>query len=268
MKSLTLLFILLAMISCRKEEGIWDKLTPDEQDAVRDRAQNQCLSSSANHFTEFKTTSGDLFYDTSAYAVGTTLNHTFKEGTVTDYTHKITVWKVTATDVYLLIFIDDSTDIYKFVKIPKTTNEAMITELQAKYCDRGTTEDPDFSLSTSGKTYTQVNDFSTKKNTHTFTYSFSLLAYLSVYKETRTEQPLDTNGDATGTATTMTGTLSDPTTETNIPEFDTYAEYLSKYPTTTLCIITTTLVATNVYDIPYELTCDATGATTFLSTEL
>jgi hypothetical protein len=262
LKSLTLLFILLTIISCRKEEGIWDKLTPAEQDAVRARAESQCLSTSAAHFSDFKTTSGDLFYDTAAYAVGTTFNHTFKEGEVTDYTHKITVWKVTATDVYLLIFIDDSTDIYKFVKIPKTTNEAMITELQTKYCDRSATEDPDFSLSTSAKTYTQVNDFSTKKNTHTFTYSFSLLAFLSSYKETRSEQPLDTNGDATGTATTMTGTLSEPTTETNIPEFDTYAEYLAKYPTATLCIVNSS------YDIPYELVCDATGATTFLSAEL
>ncbi len=262
MKYFILSLIFLSFLSCNKEEGIWDKLSLAEQNAIRLRSQNQCLADSANHFDSFMTTSDDLFYGSAAYALGTTYNHTFKDGTVTDYTHKITVWKVTATDVYLLIYIDDSTDIYKFLKIPKATNDSMIASLQSKYCDKTASRDTDFSLSTSAKTYKQFKNISaTKDSTHTFTYSFSLLAYLSIYKESRKDQPLDTNGDATGTVSTMNGTLSAPTTETNIPEFDTYVEYLAAYPTTTLCIV-------NSSAIPFDLTCDATGATTFLSTEL
>jgi hypothetical protein len=262
LKYFILSLIFLSFLSCNKEEAIWDELSLAEQTALRNRAETKCRSESNAHFDSFTTTSDGLFYGSESddYVKGTTFNHSFDSG---DYTHKITIWKKTATDVYFLIFVDDSTDIYKFLKIPKTTNDTMISDLQDKYCDKTASRDTDFSLSTSSKTYKQFKTVSsTKESTYTFTYSFSLPAFFSNYKESRKDQTLDVNGDATGAAKTLVGTLSAAVAPVaNVPEFDTYAEYLAAYPTTTLCIV-------NSSAIPYDLTCDATGATTFLSTEL
>ena len=259
-KIIPFLFILL-LTACNEEVPSWDDLSAAEQAALRNRQQTECLADTASHFTGFTTTSDDNFYGTSAYAEGTTFNHTFSEGSTSRYTHKITIWKVTTTDIYLLIDIDDTTDEYRFLKIPKTTNDAMITDLQTKYCDRSTSSDSTLTISTSAKTYKKITTGTTKEITYTFTYSTSLLAYLSKYKETRKEQPLDSNGDATGTATNYTGTLSSGASETNIPKYDTYAEYVATGIPTTLCLV-------DYSAIPYSMTCDATGATTFPSSEL
>ena len=265
-RSFFLVTILLLSASCVQEEiASYDRLTPDEQTAIQNRSQEICLSDSATHFSDFTTGSDDNFYGSSAYAVGTTFNHSFSEvtGTTTTarYTHKITVWKVTTTDVYLLIDIDDTTDEYQFLKIPKTTNDAMITDLKTKLCDRSATRDTTLTITISSKTYKKVTTGTTKEVTATFTYSQSLVAFLSRYVETRKEQPLDTNGNATGTVTTYTGTLSSATTETNIPKYDTYAEYVATGIKTSTCLVVYTR-------FPYEVKCDETGATTFLSSEL
>jgi hypothetical protein len=262
LKYFILSIIFLSLLSCNKEEGVWDKLTTAERLALRNRAETKCRSDSKNHFDSFKKNSDSLFYgtETADYVKGTTFNHSFDND---DYTHKITIWKKTATDVYFLIFVDDSTDIYRFLKIPKTTNDSMIEDLQNKYCNKTTTSDPYFSLSTSSKTYKQFKTVSsTKETTYTFSYSLNLLAFFSSYKESRKDQTLDTNGDATGEAKTLVGTLSAAVGPVeNVPEFDTYADYLANYPTTTLCIV-------NYSAIPYDITCDATGTTTFPATEL
>ncbi len=253
--------LILLLGACNEEVPSWDDLSAAEQAALRTRQQTECLADSATHFSDFINNSDYNFYDSSAYAEGTTFNHTFSEGSTTKYTNKITIWKVTASDVYLLIDIDDTNDEYRFLKIPKTTNDAMITDLQTKYCDRSASQDTSISINTSSKTYKKVTTGSTKEMTYTFTYSTSLLAFLSKYKESRKEQPLDSNGDATGTAISYTGTLSSGATETNIPKYDTFAEYVATGIPTTLCLV-------DYSTFPYGMNCDKTGSTTFPSTEL
>jgi hypothetical protein len=266
LKIAALLLVLLTLISCREEEGVWDQLTDDERTALQARAAQKCLAGSADAFNSFKTNSNSKFYtNASAYAAGITFNHSFKEGASSSnlFTHKITIWKITATDVYLLNHIEyTSSDEYQFIKIPKATNEAMIDDLQSRYCDRSASQDENFSLSTSSSTYKYIKQVtSLKKNTHTFTYDVNLLAFLSRYKESRSTQLYDSNGNASGSAASSTGTFSVGAAETNIPEFSTYASYAASPSPTTLCLV-------NYSVIPYTTTCDATGATTFLSSEL
>jgi hypothetical protein len=248
-------FIILSFLSCRDEEGIWDELSPAEQAAVRLRAYNKCISNSSSQFTNFLNQSEGNFFGDDAFDRGTTFNHTFKEGDTIDFTHKITIWKTTSTDVYLLIFVDDATDQYQFLKIPRTSNEEMISQMQIDYCNQ------DLSLSLSNSSYKYETETTTKKTTFTYTYSTSLLAYLSVYKLIKKEQPLDEDGNPTGTETTSTGTLSSAVTENNIPEYDSYADYVSTGVEVTLCVVNSTT-------IPFSLRCDSTGATTFLASEL
>jgi hypothetical protein len=261
LKYIFLISFALFFSSCEENIQSYDDLSSDEQAYIRGLSQARCLASSAEHFTAFATTSNDAFYGSGAHVAGITFNHVLKQDSVSYYTHKVTVWKVTATDVYFLIHIDNPTEEYRFLKIPKTTNESMITDLQTKYCDKSPSRDVNFSLTASSKTYKQIKPTTSKKTTHTFTYNFNLLAFFSVYKEGRVSQPLDSNGQNTGTATNYTGTFSTGAVETNIPEFDTYAEYVATNTLTTLCLVNATV-------IPYSMTCDVTGATTFLSTEL
>lgn len=263
MKISFIFLLLLIVVSCRKEEGIWDKLTQAEKDELMSRATTQCTTDSNSHFNDFKTRSGDAFYNTGAHVAGITFNHSLKDGTTEKYTHKITVWRVTATDVYFLVEVNDTAgDEYRFLKIPKATNEAMITALQTKHCDQTAEGKADgFSLTVGSKTFTQVKKVSNKENTYTYTYSPTLLAFFSKYKESRKVQPLDTNGKPTGTVSTLTGTLSTATTETNIPLYDTYLEYVGTGIPTYLCIV-------NYSTIPYDYTCTTDGTGTFPASEL
>ncbi len=246
------------IVGCNKSEGVYDKLDQAEKDYLANRKMNDCLSGSKSHFESFKETSNELFYGAKAYANGKTFNHSFKDGSKDEYTHKVTIWKSTETDVYFLIAIDATTDVYKFLKIPKVTNEAMITNLQERLC--AIPVDKTLKITTTNKTYVKEIVTAAKEYIHTQTYSFKLPAYFSVYKGTLKEQSLDDKGNYTGTAKTYTGTLGDPVDEDKIPAYTTYSEYASRLPTE-LCVV-------NYSTIPYSLTCDASGETTFLSSEL
>ena len=251
MKSLFVLLLLLVASACREEEGIWDQLSQAEQDAIRLRAYNSCMSKSQDHFDQFKATSNAKFYGADAYDAGLTFTHTMKDGDTVDATHKITVWQSDSTNVYFLIHEDEgSSDSYKFVKVPKTDNETMIDNLQDAGCDKTIT------VSTSGRTYKPaVIETSIRRTTETYTYAETLLAFMSKYKLARKIETLD-DGDVTATKN-YTGTLTGPADEAGIPAYNSYAAYVAAGITPSLCTVTTATA-------PYSIDCN----TTFPSGEL
>lgn len=251
MKSLFVLSLLLLSFACRKEEGIWDQLSTDEQNAIRLRAYNSCMSKSQDHFDNFKTVSNGKFYGVDAYDAGLTFTHTIKDGDTVDATHKITVWQSDSTNVYFLIHEDEgASDSYKFVKVPKVDNETMIDTIQDAGCDKTIT------LSTSGRTFKpSVIETSIRRTTDTYTYSESLLAFMSKYKLARKVETLD-DGNVTATKN-YTGTLTGPADEAGIPAYNSYAAYVSAGITPSLCTVTTSTP-------PFSIDCN----TTFPSSEL
>lgn len=258
MKTTFLAIFLLALVGCRKEEGVWDQLTEEERLALQNRAKNKCLNDTKSHFEAFKKYSNEKFYGPLAYEDGVTFNHSFKNGSSETDSHKITLWRSTETDAYFLVEINGTITEYQFVKIPKATNELMIDRLQARACDE---DDDYFSLSTNSKSYVVITKNTKYETTYTLTYAHDLLAYFSRYKESRKKQELDSNMKPTGTPTTLTGTLSKPVTEANIPRYQTYSEYVASGVTTKLCLV-------NTDSFPYDVICDISGATTFPATEL
>lgn len=244
-------FLLLILFSCNSTEGIWDELSQAEQEDVANRSENECRSNSESHFNELKSSAETYFYGASAYAKGTTWSHEFKTGNDVRYTHKITVWKSTSTDLYLVVFVDDTTDEYRFVKIPLATNQEMGDELQDVLC---TKDYPNTSLtrsSTSGVitdiTTVAISSSSSKKTTKTLNYSFNLPVFFMNYSETRKEETLDSSSTVTAT-TNYTGTLTKLSSNDGYPAYSTYAEFPTAI--TKLCLIKTTST------VPFELDCD------------
>ena len=257
MKTLLLTAFVAVSFSCNKKEGIWNKLRPDEQAYLTNLARTECLAESKSYFDNLKAASNERFYGPKAYQDDMTFIHTLKDGANIDYYHKLTVWKSSETAIYFLNYIEDSTKEYQFIKVPKATNELMYDALQTKKC----ANDKTFTVSTSANTYSFVTRSSNSEITQTYTVSADLLAFFSKYKETKSEQPLDTAGKPTGTIKTITGTLAAPALVTGIPQYQSYAEYESNGLNPTLCLINT-----DVY--PPVPKCDKLGTTTFPASEL
>jgi len=259
MKTLLILVLLFSLVACEEDIDGTKGLSSDELTYLNERSRVQCMEETKAYFDSLKNGSNERFYLPKAYADDTMFKHGFKVAaeTADRYTHKVTVWKSTLTDVYFLINIDDTNDAIQFLKIPKTTNDFMFDALQVKHC----ANDKAFILSTSAGTYSFTIKSSVKEMTHTFTMSPDLLAFFSRYKETRKEQALDTAGNLSGAAVTMIGTFASPVTEIRPADYKTYNDYVTRKLNPTLC-----LVSTDLY--PYVLKCDETGATTFSSSEL
>ena len=244
-------FLILVLFSCNSTEGIWDELSPAEQDDVANRSENECRTKSQSHFDELKSSAETYFYGASAYSKGTTWSHEFKTGNDVRYTHKITVWKSTTTDLYLVIFVDDTTDEYRFVKIPLTTNEEMVDELQDVLCTKEYSNTTITRSSTSGF-ITDISTFaisssSSKKTTKTLNYNLNLPILFMNYSETRKEETLDGSGTVTAT-TNYTGTLTKLSSNNGYPAYNTYAEFPTAIKK--LCLIKTSST------VPFELDCD------------
>lgn len=257
---LPLLLVFLA--SCNSTEGIWDELSPAEQDDVANRSENECRSSSQDHFDDLKSTAESYFYGSSLYSKGATWSHEFKNGNDLRYSYKITVWKTTATDLYLVIYVDDTTDEYRFVKIPLTTNQEMVDELQDVLCTKDYTNTTLSRSTSSGSikdiSTVAISSSSSKKTTKTLNYSFNLPVYFMNFSETRKEETLDSSNTVTAT-TNYTGTLTKLTDSASYPAYDTYAEFPAAI--TKLCLIKSSTT------IPFELDCDLDVAQDY-STEL
>ena len=259
MKTILLFILLFNLAACEEDIDGTKGLTPEEIQYLTTRAQTQCLAESKPFFDAAKNGSNERFYVPKAWPDDTLFTHTFKVGTeaTARVTHKVSVWKSTATDVYFLINIDDINDEVHFLKVPRTTNDLMFDALQTKNCEGNKA----FVVSTSARTYSFVTKSSAKELTQTFTFSADYLAFLGRYKETRKEQALDTAGAPSGAAVTMTGALASPVTSTRAAEFKTYGDYVARGLNPTLCLLNTA-----VY--PPQDKCDPTGVTTFPSSEL
>lgn len=246
-----LLLIIVFLASCNSTEGIWDELSPAEQDDVANRSENECRSGSQDHFDELKSSAESYFYGSAVYSKGATWSHEFKNGTDVRYSYKITVWKTTATDLYLVIYVDDTTDEYRFVKIPLTTNQEMVDELQDVLCTKDYSNTTLSRSSSSGSiedtTTIAVSSSSSKRTTKTLNYSFNIPIYFMNFSETRKEELLDSSSTVT-TTTTYTGTLTKISDSTSYPAYDTYAEFPSAI--TKLCLIKSSTT------VPFELDCD------------
>lgn len=252
MKS-TLAFILLILgsLSCQKTENAFDELTAADQAVIRARAEAKCLSSSAANYSAFSTES-DLQYDGGSsdvlFRVNKYWKYTLKKNNVVVLTKHIAVWKTTATIVYLLFENVDAAGAttYQFVKVTKTTNDEMISDLKTKKCAGTLTISDTSSYFTASYNTTNRIDTSTRVySAYTHTGYFNQLALFGRFNFSGRVESIDNNGATIGTADTMVGTTTLQSTDI---VFD-YSSYIS-YPavSTKYCTIKYNSAVPNTYD--------------------
>lgn len=242
----------MAFASCNSVDNNGIKgLSQTEIDYLRAKVRAKCLSDSADAYEDFTIASNAQY--SSFYRNQTWKAETKKAGAVT-ITYIITVWKVTATDVFFVITFKDGNGNPKtqFLKVPAAQNIAMIADLKAKKCSRTTSSNYEVNEGNSiASIKTTILTTGSSANTYdkvtsNLTLQFDNLVYFGRYVFTRTIQETDLSEHNTSTAAeNYTGTLSEPYI---FAPKDAYTEYSNiEY-----CVLPeTTTGPPPTYDLPY-----------------
>ncbi len=203
MKRLLFLALLgLACGACRKEEGIWDELSPAERAALRERALRDCISNSNARFSEFKD-GVDALYTSASWQRNKAYKHELKNGETVDTTHNVQVWKQSASELYLVVTrtIGSNTPVTYFLRIPNATNDDILDDLQLEVCaQRATLVSSSGSSMTVRKEYKQTVVGGTRETTDTYTMPYALSPYMgTAWRFTRKIVAKDTAGKVTST---------------------------------------------------------------------
>lgn len=244
-----LLAVLVAFtLSCRKEEAIWDELSPADQAAISTRAYNECIADITDNFDDFKADSATI-YSSASWQRHDAWKHELKaDGASTaEVINNIRVWKNSGTEIYFLITQEKGSDTKVFfLRIPSTVNDSMIDNLKQQYCRKqvalsGT------SRFTVTEDYTLSVGTGTNEYKETYTFDFDKLAYMgSAWKMKRVLTKKDSNGTVTST-TTLNSTLS------AVTGLDDLEPLYTAYAGATFCDITQPAADANgiTYKVPY-----------------
>lgn len=204
------LLVPLLVISgaCRKEKGIWDELTPAEQEAVRERARASCLRDSAETYADFRDASRGVFSST-AWQRNDAWRHQLKNGDTVETTHDVQVWKQTPTALYLVVTrtIGSASPETFFLRITDVANDDMIADLQRQVCLGQVRASGTGPITVTADYTTTVTD-GTRKTTDTYTFNRSLFAYAATaWHVTRKIEARNAAGTVTST-TNLTSTFA------------------------------------------------------------
>ena len=206
--SLAFIILLLLGVSCNQEEiQSYNDLTADERTAIQNASHDKCVREVAVNYNQFKTNSNAIF-TSSSYNREDGFEFVLKNGTTTERTVKIQVWKQTPTEIFFYISDDKASGDY-FLRWQKTDNETMITDLQSVHCLR-----PEIYTSSLGSSALTMKDEYTlqKAPDHenyvdTYTMAFNQPAFFANYKISRTKK-LVNDSDVVQTTTNYTSTLT------------------------------------------------------------
>lgn len=187
---------------------MYDQLTQAEQDAIRERAKEKCLETNTPHYARYKIKSGEVFAS-SAYQREDGYYFEYKLNTEVKKKIDVRVWKQDADEMYF--YVTDtvlSSDSY-FLRIKKTENEDMISDILSDHCS-----DPKvYTASTSGTgpvsvtyEYEKSNAPNTDEFKDVYSFRFAELAFFGSYRITRTLRTVNSE-DAEVSKSTYTSTL-------------------------------------------------------------
>lgn len=228
--SLILLIGFLFLLSCEREEGRYDKLTPAQRAIIDARGTQQCLSENTPIYNRWKSTSAAMYSD-DEWERGRVYTSTLKKGTTDEKIVEVQVWKQTATEIYFYVKDSRAATNY-FLRLQKTVNDQMIQDLLEAHCARG-----------SSKIYTTVTSRTNGPSTFTYEYeisgdptddayrdvysmNFSYPAYFAGFQINRTLRKLDDNDDQVGSSETFTSTIAASTVDF---EFDDHTQYVQRF---------------------------------------
>lgn len=265
MKLLILTFIFLSIISCRKEEEIWDELTDGERTELQNRSNTKCLSQAEDDVLDLTSTSNTELLRLSR--LDSWKLEYFKGTTPTDIieTSKIYVWKISGSTVYFLLKLtENGSPVNKFVKFTSTTNSEMFEDLRQRKC---ITQDITLSVSqtllSAGVSEAAVTEDTDtySKTVATHSYPDELPAFFGFFNKKRVKTLYNDETDAVKSSETSNWVITRIEDVSSLPtDFTNNTDY----PNKTYCVVDYTAGTPNVYPIPnasgYGLEC-GTSAT-------
>lgn len=186
---------LVALAGCREEESIWDQLTDDERESLRERTRVRCESDAASNFEDLTTSSNTKLID---YERGDYWKVTVAGSTST---RNLRVWKVNGNNVYFLYY-DPSVASNLFIKVTTTVNSEMFEDLRKKKCkyDSGyTITQSSSTVTVKKKDVTSTEDSTRYKSDYTHTGSSSTPAFFSYFNVTQAKKKLNDDGNVVST---------------------------------------------------------------------
>jgi hypothetical protein len=259
-----ILIVLLSLMSCRKEEGVWDELTDAERTALRARASSKCLAAAADDVLDFTTTSNTELLRFSRLD---SWKLEYKKASVLVETSNIYVWKVSGSTVYFLFkMLEGGSPRNIFVKFKKTTNSEMLEDLRVKKCAKIETETFSIGRSTitgkidEGRVLVDADTYSKTIATHT--YNDEVPAFFGFFNKVRVKTLYNDETDAVKSSETFNYVI---TRITDIVSLPTDFTNDTNYPNKTYCVVTYSKpAAINVYPLPnataYGLACTSSSS--------
>lgn len=250
MKIAALLLVLISLISCREEEGIWDKLTPAEQAALRARSQAKCL---ANADTDILDITDSSNTELLKFARLDTWKLEYKKDSALIETSKVHVWKVDGSTVYFLFsLVEGGSTSNKFVKFTNVTNSELFEDLRQKKC----ISDLDLSVSRTllsavieeGKVTIDTDTYYKFKATHSF--HDELPAFFGFFNKKRVKSIYNTSNDTVKSSEKYEYIV---TRITDVSSLSTDFTNNTNYPNKTYCVVDYTAGTPNVYPLANAL---------------
>lgn len=248
MKKLVLLLILLSLISCREEEGVWDELTAAERLALQQRASQKCLAGAASHFLKISETSN---IEMAKYKRGDFWKVTVPGTSTADYLY---VWKVTSSVVYFLYQQKQGTTTYhQFIKMTPTFNGEMIADLRVQKC---AAKIPVITQSSTSFSVKYVDALSTEGTTKyrtdtTYTGLDDHPAFYSIFSQKIFKEKLDTDNNVVSSENLTYSIAYEGNDAELLTSFSLYSN--RKY-----CVFKYTTAVLKTFVFPFELSCTET----------
>lgn len=201
---------LLILVGCHSTKEI----TLDAADlaAVQARNRAECLGRTAQLYQGFSDTSAGA-WASADWQRNDAYRHELKQGTTVDTSHDIRVWKNDGTNLYLLITKKigvSSTNTY-FLRIPKSSNTQMVSDIQNLACTQDSNFEADGDLGGPlTATYNYRVTLASGHDQYYDTYSFNFANPVYVggqWGVRRTIHHFDSTGVESSAANTLTSTF-------------------------------------------------------------
>jgi hypothetical protein len=250
LKRTSLLFVLLTLISCREEEGIWDKLTPAEQAALLARSQTKCLANAATDILDITDTSNTEMLNLARLD---TWKLEYKKDSALIETSNVYVWKVDGSTVYFLFsLIEGGSTSNKFVKMTNVTNSELFEDLRQKKCTSGLELSVSRTLLSAvieeGEVTIDADTYYKFKATHSF--HDELPAFFGFFNKKREKSIYNTSNDTVKSSEKYEYII---TRITDVTSLSTDFTNNSTYPNKTYCVADYTAGTPNVYPLANAL---------------
>lgn len=259
---------LFLLAACGGTENIGDKLSAEEIKYLQSKSVAQCKTDTEDDYSRFLSDSNAMF-GSGNFVRNKSWKYELKSDTTVLEEHKITVWKQDLNNIYFIVTITPLAGLstYKFIKIEKAKNKAMVEEFRNLYC--ATKANPStmanttlsdtrgWFKSTLRSTYSPTQD---QQVTTTNTYYSTLPAYFSFYASTQTTETITKETGVISATKKSTGTLVAIADEA--PINGVYSGYATNI--TTFCeMIPAASPAVIKYPLPYVLDCQPNATATF-----